>query len=61
LENIQEVIQEHWEENPPSIFIVEENTMTKTTIVISSSIELSRENLGDFENHTRGIGSKLLR
>jgi hypothetical protein len=30
-------------------------------LVSSPSIDISLENIGDFEKHTRGIGSKLLR
>jgi len=61
LTNLQEKIQEHRETNPLYIATVEANTMTKTTLVTSPSLDLSQENLGNFENHTRGIGSKLLR
>jgi tuftelin-interacting protein 11 len=30
-------------------------------LVSSPSIEISLENIGDFEKHTKGIGSKILR
>jgi hypothetical protein len=35
--------------------------MTETTLVSSPSLDISQENFGEFEKHTRGIGSKLLR
>jgi hypothetical protein len=35
--------------------------MIETTLVSSSSIDISQEKLGEFEKHTRVIGSKLLR
>jgi hypothetical protein len=61
LEKYKSVVQETKEAKPPSISIVEANTMTKTTLVSSPSLDISQENFGEFENHTRGIGSKLLR
>jgi hypothetical protein len=61
LEKIQEIVQETKEAEPPSIAIVEASTMTKTTLLSSPSLEFSQDNFGEFEKHTRGIGSKLLR
>jgi hypothetical protein len=37
------------------------STMIETTLVSSPSLDISQENFGEFEKHTRGIGSKLLR
>jgi hypothetical protein len=34
--------------------------MTKTTLVISPFIGIPQKHLSEFENHTKGIGSKLL-
>jgi hypothetical protein len=35
--------------------------MIETTLVISPSLYFSHENFGEFEKHTRGIGSKILK
>ena len=35
--------------------------MTTTSMVISPSLDISQNHLSDFENHTSGIISKLLR
>jgi tuftelin-interacting protein 11 len=35
--------------------------MIETTLVSSPSVYTSQDQLGEFEKHTRGIGSKLLR
>ena len=35
--------------------------MTEITLVSSPSIDISKEDFGEFEKHTKGIGSKLLR
>jgi hypothetical protein len=61
LENIQEFFQETMKENPSSIATTKSNTIAKTVVVRSPSLEISQEHFGDFENHTKGIGSKLLR
>lgn len=55
------VVQETKESKKPSISIVETKTMTETHIVSSPSLDLSQENLGDIENNTKGISSKILR
>jgi hypothetical protein len=47
--------KDHREANPPSIATIEDNTMTKTNLVSSPSINISQEQLGEFENHTKGI------
>jgi hypothetical protein len=49
------------EAKPPSIATVKANTMTETTLGKLTFLDISQEHLGDFEKHTRGIGSKLLR
>jgi hypothetical protein len=59
--SIEEVFQEHRGENKTSISIVYDSTMTKATLVISPSIEISEENLHEFKNHTREIGYKIIR
>jgi hypothetical protein len=61
LAKLQSTIQEHWEARPLSIATTEANTMTKTNLVSSPSVDISQEHLGEFEKHTKGIGSKLLR
>ena len=61
LENLQVVVQEHQVARPPSIAIVEANTMTETTLVSSPSLDFFQEHFGEFENHTKGIGLKFLR
>jgi len=61
LTKLQVVLQECRKAKPPSIAIVEANTMTMITLVISPSIKISQEYLGEFEMHTRGIGLKFLR
>jgi hypothetical protein len=61
LERLQEVVQEHRGARKPSISTANASTMTETTLVSSPSIDISQEKLGEFEKHTRGIGSKLLR
>jgi hypothetical protein len=40
---------------------MEANTMTESSMVNSPSKTLPQETFGDFEKHTRGIGSKLMR
>jgi hypothetical protein len=35
--------------------------VTETTLVISPSLDFFQEHFVDFEKHTRGIGSKLLK
>jgi tuftelin-interacting protein 11 len=35
--------------------------MTEATLVILPSVDTSQEQLKEFEKHTRGIGSKLLK
>ena len=35
--------------------------MTETPLVISPSINISQEHIGEFEKNARGIGSKILR
>jgi len=61
LERLQVVVQEHGEARKPSITILYANTMIETTFVRSPSIDISLENIGDFEKQTIGIGCKLLR
>jgi hypothetical protein len=61
LERLQAVVQEHRGARKPSISTADASTMTETTLVSSPSIDISQEKLGEFEKHTRGIGSKLLR
>jgi hypothetical protein len=46
---------------PPSISIVEANTMSKKTIVRSPSLEFFLENFFEFGKHTTGFGLKFLR
>jgi hypothetical protein len=60
LAKLRVVLQETKEEKKPSITIAEYNTMNKKSMVRSPSLDLSLEKLGDFENHTRGISSKIL-
>jgi hypothetical protein len=59
LEKLQEAIQEA--KQAPSIAIVETNTMTKTIMAISPSLDPSQKHVGDFEKHTSHIGLKLLK
>jgi hypothetical protein len=54
LKNIESVIQET--KQAPSIAIFEASTITEENMVNSPS-----NTLGDFENHSRGIGSKIMR
>jgi len=61
LENLQEIVQETKELKTPSITTVKSSTMIGTTLVNSPSIGISQEPFGKFENHTKYIGSKLLR
>jgi hypothetical protein len=61
LERFQEFIQEHQEARSLSISTIESKTMIETNLIISSSLDFSHEHFGEFEKHTRGIGSKLLR
>jgi hypothetical protein len=61
LEKLQLVIQETKEIKPSSIATTEANTMTETTLVSSPSLDISQDHFGEFENHTKGIGSKFLR
>jgi hypothetical protein len=56
LANLQRILQEHREVCPPSISIAQDNTMNKTTLLISHSFEFSQQHFGEFEKHTRGIG-----
>jgi len=48
LGKLQLDIQEHWEAWPLSISTIESNTMTKTPLVTSPSIEISQEWLCEF-------------
>jgi len=61
LAKLQATIQEKREARPLFIATVKANTMTKTNLVSSPFIEIYQENLGEFENHTRDIGTKILR
>jgi hypothetical protein len=56
-----QVVQETKEADKPFIAHVVANTITETSMVSSPSIDLSQEHLGEFEKHTKGIHSKLLR
>ena len=58
---LQAVVQEHIGTIQPSITTTDASTINKATLVSSPSIDISQEQLGEFENHTRGIGSKLLK
>jgi hypothetical protein len=46
----------HKEEKTSPISTTETSSMTETSMVISSSIDISRDHLGEVENNTRGIG-----
>jgi hypothetical protein len=59
LKKLQAAAQET--KQAPSIAIVEANTMMESSMVNSPSKILPQETFGDFEKHTRGIGSKLMR
>jgi hypothetical protein len=61
LAKLQAVVQENWEVMPPSVATTLSNTMTKTTLVILPSLDFSHDNFGEFEKHTRGNGSKILK
>lgn len=61
LEKLKAIVQETKGAKPPSIATVEANTMTETAMVTSPFLDIPREHLGEFEKHTRGIGSKLSR
>jgi hypothetical protein len=56
---LQVAIQET--KKSPFIFTMESNTMMESSLVNSPSKILPQETFGDFENHTRGISSKLMR
>ena len=60
MEMIQEVVQETKEAKTHSIYTIEANTMTKTSLLSSYFLYFSQEHFGEFENHTRGIVFKLL-
>jgi hypothetical protein len=60
LARLQEVIQEHQEARPLSIATTESITMIETNLIISSSLDFSHDNFGEFEKYTRGIISKIL-
>jgi hypothetical protein len=57
----QEAIQEHKETRKPSISIAYANTMTKTSLVKSPSIDISQDKIHEFKIFTKGIGSKILK
>ena len=57
LTRIQVYFQEHREERKPSFSTEDASTMNDTTSVSSPSVDISQEQLGEFEKHTRGIGS----
>jgi hypothetical protein len=59
LKKLQEIVQET--KQAPFIATVEANTMMESSMVNSPSKTLPQETFGDFEKHTRGIGSKLMR
>jgi hypothetical protein len=61
LARIQENSQEHRGTRKPSISIADASTVTKTILVRSPLVDISQENIGEFEKHTRGIDFKLLR
>lgn len=60
LSKLQIVVQEINEAKKWVISTIEVNTITKTNMVNSSCVYLSKEHLGDFQKHTRGIGSTTL-
>jgi hypothetical protein len=45
----------------PFITTIKDNTMKEESMVKSPSKNLSQETFGDFEKHTRDIGSNLMR
>jgi hypothetical protein len=61
LERLPEDFQEHRQARKPSMTTTDASTMIVTTLVSSPSVDISQEKIGEFEKHTRGIGSKLLR
>lgn len=61
LAKLHVVVQETKEAKQPSIATANANTMSKTRMVTSPSIALSQKHLADFEKHTTGTGSKLLK
>jgi len=58
LKNIKETIQET--NKSPSISTTKYNTMMDSSMVKLPSKTLPQEAFSDFENHTRGINSKLI-
>jgi hypothetical protein len=50
-----------WDLIPNSVSIVEANTMTESILLNSPSKILHQYTFGDFEKHTRGIRSKIMR
>jgi hypothetical protein len=61
LEKLQETVQENQKSIPPSISTTSTNTMIETTSISSPSFDFSPEHFGEFEKHTRGISSNILR
>jgi hypothetical protein len=59
LKELEATIQET--KKSPSITTIESNTMIEEIMVNSPSNMLSQETFGVFENHTIGIGSKIMR
>jgi hypothetical protein len=60
LEKLQASVQGNHKARPLSIAISSTNTMTETISISSPSICNPQDQIGEFEKHTRGIGSKLL-
>jgi hypothetical protein len=56
LAKIQVVFLHHKEAKTFPISTTETSSMTEISMVISSSIDISPDHLGEVENHTRGIG-----
>jgi hypothetical protein len=61
LAKIQSIVQYTKGVKPPSIANIEANNMTNTTLVSSPSFDFFQDHFGEYEKHTRGIDSKLLR
>jgi hypothetical protein len=59
LKELEATVQET--KQAPFVATAEASTMTMSSMVNSPSKTLSQETFGDFEKHTRGIGSKLMR
>jgi hypothetical protein len=56
---LQDSIKDHKEEKTPSIINIEDNTMTKKTLVSSSYVDISQERIGELKSIPKALDQKF--